>query len=131
MRWATTSQPRDFRTWAGTVLAAGALCGPAGKADADVEADANDAPTKRRLSEAVKSVARTLGNTPAVCRRSYIHPDVVDAYLDGSLVAAAGGGERGSGRDAELAEQGTRRPGAPGAPLESRRGRLMPCVRRA
>lgn len=73
---------KDFRTWAGTVLAALALheFGPA------------DSPTKakRAVSSAVKAVASKLGNTPAVCRRSYIHPIVLDVFESGrpTLLAA-------------------------------------------
>jgi DNA topoisomerase I len=64
---------KDFRTWAGTVLAAQAL-------------HALEAPaSKQKLAEAVETVARHLGNTKAVCRKCYIHPAVMDAYLDGSL----------------------------------------------
>ena len=64
---------KDFRTWAGTVLAAEALCAleePAGK---------------QKLAQAIENVARQLGNTKAVCRKCYIHPAVIDSYLDGSL----------------------------------------------
>ena len=68
---------KDFRTWAGTVLAAQALH-EVGR----VEGRA----AEHELARAVESVARSLGNTPAICRRCYIHPAVVDAYLDGSLV---------------------------------------------
>jgi DNA topoisomerase I len=63
---------KDFRTWAGTVLAAEALheCG------------------KNGLSKAIDRVAKQLGNTKAVCRKCYIHPAVIDAYVDGSLAQA-------------------------------------------
>ena len=63
---------KDFRTWAGTVLAAEALheCG------------------KNGLTKAIERVARQLGNTKAVCRKCYIHPAVIDAYVDGSLAQA-------------------------------------------
>ena len=74
---------KDFRTWAGTVLAASALC------RLEDEADADPTPTKKRMVQAVKEVSRSLGNTPAVTRGSYIHPDIFDAYLDGSLAKAA------------------------------------------
>jgi DNA topoisomerase-1 len=67
---------KDFRTWAGTVLAAEAL-----REIAAVQ----DQPAKQALSRAVEGVARSLGNTPTVCRSCYIHPAVVDAYMDGSL----------------------------------------------
>jgi DNA topoisomerase I len=70
---------KDFRTWAGTFLAAQAL---------REVADSESAPVQRRLARAVEEVAQSLGNTPAVCRKCYIHPAVVDAYLDGSLAAA-------------------------------------------
>jgi DNA topoisomerase-1 len=75
---------KDFRTWAGTVLAACAL----GK----LEAAASDTARKRQVTEVVTAVASRLGNTPAVCRRCYIHPGVVDAYLTGKVV------DRGSAR---------------------------------
>ena len=57
---------KDFRTWSGTVLAAAALAGE--------EKPASDAAAKRTINRAVKTVAAALGNTPAVCRRSYIDP---------------------------------------------------------
>ncbi|HEY3757919.1 MAG TPA: DNA topoisomerase IB [Opitutaceae bacterium] len=70
---------KDFRTWAGTVLAALAL-GRVGQADSQSE-------SKRRLAEAVAQVAGQLGNTPAICRKSYIHPELIGGYLDGSTRA--------------------------------------------
>jgi len=63
---------KDFRTWTGTLLAAQELA-TAGYADGDAEA-------KRRISAAIAAVAARLGNTPAVCRASYVHPAVLDAY---------------------------------------------------
>ena len=68
---------KDFRTWAGTVLAACALmeC-------PDYESRAQ---AKREVVQAIESVAKRLGNTKAVCRKCYIHPAVIDAFLDGSL----------------------------------------------
>ncbi len=71
---------RDFRTWAGTVLAARAL--------QEFTAFDSQAQAKRNVVRAVESVAKRLGNTPAVCRNCYVHPAIVDAYLDGSLVEA-------------------------------------------
>jgi DNA topoisomerase-1 len=73
---------KDFRTWAGTVLAACALgaCGPCETATQ----------TKHNVVEAIKSVAARLGNTPAVCRKSYVHPAVLDGYADGSLLSVVG-----------------------------------------
>jgi DNA topoisomerase-1 len=69
---------KDFRTWAGTVLAAQAL--------ADVERFASTAEARRNVVRAVESVAKRLGNTKAVCRRCYIHPAILDAYLDGATI---------------------------------------------
>jgi DNA topoisomerase-1 len=68
---------KDFRTWAGTVLAARAL--------QEFEKFASQAEAKRNLLRAIESVARMLGNTPAICRRCYVHPIVLDTYLDGSF----------------------------------------------
>jgi DNA topoisomerase-1 len=68
---------KDFRTWAGTMRAADELRRLA-PASSQTEA-------KRNLVQAIETVARQLGNTKAVCRKCYIHPAVVDAYMDGSL----------------------------------------------
>jgi DNA topoisomerase-1 len=68
---------KDFRTWAGTVLAATALF--------DVEAAASQTQTKRRLLPVIDAVAGVLGNTRAVCRKSYIHPIVIDTFMAGAL----------------------------------------------
>jgi DNA topoisomerase-1 len=68
---------KDFRTWAGTVLATRALRDAAGF---ESETDA-----KRRVVAAIDSVARKLGHTRAVCRRSYVHPAVIERYLHGDL----------------------------------------------
>jgi DNA topoisomerase I len=71
---------KDFRTWAGTVLAARELSAM-DKCDSEREA-------KRQIVRAVESVAKQLGNTKTVCRKSYIHPAVLDAYSNGQLVIA-------------------------------------------
>lgn len=71
---------KDFRTWAGTVLAAYAL--------QEFESFDGEAAARRNVTRAIEKVAAELGNTPAVCRKSYVHPEVVNAYLDGDLVAA-------------------------------------------
>ena len=71
---------KDFRTWAGTVLAAQAL-------RALAEVDLTKPATKKAIVEAVKSVSSRLGNTPSVCRKCYVHPQIFEAYLDGHLVA--------------------------------------------
>jgi DNA topoisomerase-1 len=78
---------KDFRTWAGTVLAAWALCeldavrtkAVRTKKEAKKEA-------KKNVLRAVERVAGRLGNTVAICRKCYVHPVVFDAYLDGTLV---------------------------------------------
>jgi DNA topoisomerase-1 len=69
---------KDFRTWAGTVLACMAL-----QEFAAVDADAQK---KKNVVRAIERVAEQLGNTPAVCRKSYVHPAVLDSYLDGTLL---------------------------------------------
>ena len=70
---------KDFRTWAGTVLAAWALSErPAARTKAEA---------KKNVLRAVENVAGRLGNTVAVCRKCYVHPVVFDAYLDGTLAA--------------------------------------------
>jgi DNA topoisomerase-1 len=69
---------KDFRTWAGTVLAAQLL--------RDFEAFESEAQAKRNIVQAVESVAKRLGNTKAVCRKCYIHPAIFDAYMDGSML---------------------------------------------
>jgi DNA topoisomerase-1 len=69
---------KDFRTWAGTVLAALAL--------QEFERFDSEADARRNLVQAIESVAERLGNTPAICRKCYVHPAVIDSYLEGSLV---------------------------------------------
>ena len=75
-----TGQPftaKDFRTWAGTVLAAIAL----GKME---EVD-SQAIAKKNVVTAIEAVARLLGNTIAICRKCYIHPAIPTSYLNGTL----------------------------------------------
>ena len=71
---------KDFRTWAGTVLTYRALRAlqPAGTARE----------ARHRVVEAVRETAGQLGNTPAVARRSYVHPAVLEGYLDGGIGGA-------------------------------------------
>ncbi len=69
---------KDFRTWAGTTLAAMAL--------QEFEAFDSEAQAKRNVLSAIESVARKLGNTRTVCRKCYVHPAVVDLYMEGTLV---------------------------------------------
>jgi DNA topoisomerase-1 len=72
---------KDFRTWSGTVLAAWAL--------SELEEFDSEAQAKKNVVRAVEAVAEHLGNTPAISRKSYVHPSVIDAYLDGDVVRAA------------------------------------------
>jgi DNA topoisomerase-1 len=69
---------KDFRTWAGTVLAARAL--------GEFHNGDKKARLKKNILQAIEAVAKRLGNTKAVCRKCYIHPAVIDAYTDGSLL---------------------------------------------
>jgi DNA topoisomerase I len=69
---------KDFRTWAGTVLAAIAL--------REFEKFDSKAQARKNILQAIESVAEKLGNTVAICRKCYIHPDVIGAYLDGTLM---------------------------------------------
>ena len=68
---------KDFRTWAGTVLAARAL--------ARLQAPGSQAEGKRNIATAIEAVAKLLGNTKAVCRKCYVHPAIVESYLEGKL----------------------------------------------
>ncbi len=68
---------KDFRTWGGTVIAASSLEGM-GRYQTQTEA-------KKFVVQAIKDAAGHLGNTPAICRKCYVHPGVLDAYMDGSL----------------------------------------------
>jgi DNA topoisomerase-1 len=69
---------KDFRTWGGTVIATHTL----------EEEGAFETQTqgKKNVVQAIKTAAGQLGNTPAICRKCYVHPGVIDAYLNGSLL---------------------------------------------
>jgi len=69
---------KDFRTWAGTVLAAITLTA-AGAFETKKQAKAN-------IKTAIETVAKILGNTPAICRKCYIHPFVLETYLSGNPI---------------------------------------------
>lgn len=85
---------KDFRTWAGTVLACVELRG--------FEMFASETEAKRNVVQAIKQVATKLGNTPSVCRKCYVHPAVLDCYMNGAL-------ERASAKEDEDAEEALRR----------------------
>jgi DNA topoisomerase-1 len=76
---------KDFRTWAGTVSAARAL--------RDMEPPTSPTDAKRRINVCVKAVSGLLGNTPTVCRASYVHPVVFEAYASGDLRKVLPGAE--------------------------------------
>ena len=78
---------KEFRTWAGTVLAAHALaaCAPC----------ASDSAKKKNVRTAIGEVAGRLGNTVAICRKSYVHPGVITAYLSGKLNIERSNPQRG------------------------------------
>jgi DNA topoisomerase-1 len=71
---------KDFRTWAGTVLAYRALRA--------LQPSDDERSARRNVVEAIRQTAGALGNTPAVARRSYVHPAVLEAYLDGAIAGA-------------------------------------------
>jgi DNA topoisomerase-1 len=72
---------KDFRTWAGSVLACDLLRA--------FEPFTSATEAKKNVVEAIKTVAHRLGNTPAVCRKCYVHPAVLEAYLNGETIKSA------------------------------------------
>jgi len=68
---------KDFRTWAGTVLAAMALN--------EFKQFSTAIQAKKNVLQAIETVAKKLGNTPTICRKCYIHPQIIDTYLEGNL----------------------------------------------
>ena len=111
---------KDFRTWAGTVLAALGL--------ARVRAFDSRRPRPSATSPRRSSASPSrLGNTPAICRKSYVHPEIVGAYLDGSLLDNLKAEieaelRAGAGRARARGSGGARLPAA--APDPDRAGRL-------
>ena len=69
---------KDFRTWAGTVLAALAL--------KEFEEFDSEAKAKKNIRAAIEKVSGRLGNTPSICRKCYVHPEVFSSYMDGELL---------------------------------------------
>jgi DNA topoisomerase I len=78
---------KDFRTWIGTVLAAQALC--------DLKAFTSATQAKQNVLTAIDAVAGILGNTRSVCRKCYIHPAIIDSYMDRTLIQALSRAIRG------------------------------------
>jgi len=79
----------NFRTWAGTVLAAMALNA--------LESFDSAAQATRNLRPAIEKISARLGNTPTICRKCYVHPGILNSYMDGNLVL-----ERKSEAESEL-----------------------------
>ncbi len=69
---------KDFRTWAGSVLACEMLH--------EFEAFESETQAKKNVVQAIKQVAAKLGNTPSVCRKCYVHPAVLDCYMSGAML---------------------------------------------
>lgn len=69
---------KDFRTWAGTLIAAVAL--------AEIDTNLPPSRAKREIAKAVRHVSEHLGNTPAIARASYIDPRIIDHYLQGQTI---------------------------------------------
>jgi DNA topoisomerase I len=84
---------KDFRTWTGTVMAALAL--------SELEPFRSQRQAKKNVVSAIEQVAERLGNTPAVCRKCYVHPQVIDAYLDGSPILIDRSAKRSRGLSSE------------------------------
>jgi DNA topoisomerase I len=74
---------KDFRTWAGTVLAALAL--------GSMEPFSSQTQAKMNLRRAIEAVATKLGNTPTICRKCYVHPEIIACYMEGSLPKVTAG----------------------------------------
>jgi DNA topoisomerase-1 len=101
---------KDFRTWAGTVMAALAL--------QEVEKVETQAALKKNVKAAIEKVSARLGNTPAICRKCYVHPEVLQAYAEGELLLHIKDEVAG-----ELANDGSLRP-EEAAVLSLLKGRL-------
>jgi DNA topoisomerase I len=71
---------KDFRTWSGTLLAALAL--------QEYEKFDSEAQAKKNIVRAIEHVAERLGNTPSICRKCYVHPAVIESYMDGTMLEA-------------------------------------------
>jgi DNA topoisomerase I len=76
---------KDFRTWAGTLLAYAEL--------SEFEVFESESQAKKNVVQAIASVAKRLGNTPSICRKCYVHPAVLDCYLGGALAKIDPSGE--------------------------------------
>ena len=71
---------KDFRTWSGTVFAASSLW-QVGPSETKTQA-------RKNVTQAIDTAAKHLGNTPTICRKCYVHPEVIDSYFEGTLLDA-------------------------------------------
>ena len=71
---------KDFRTWIGTVLAAVAF--------REFQAVTSERQARRNVNMVFESVSKVLGNTPAVCRKAYVHPEIIHSYFEGKTIEA-------------------------------------------
>jgi len=85
---------KDYRTWSGTVLAAMAL-------DAQ-EKFQTKTQAKANVRDAIAAVAKVLGNTPAICRKCYVHPAIIDNYLEGKSITEMKSGDLRASENAVL-----------------------------
>jgi DNA topoisomerase-1 len=76
----TNFSAKDFRTWAGTLVCACAL------ARVDDEIPEKKTARKKKIVAAIKETAEVLGNTPAVCRSSYVCPEIINSYEKGQVI---------------------------------------------
>ena len=114
---------KDFRTWAGTVLALELL--------RSEPPPVSQAQAKRTVAQAVASVAARLGNTRAVCRKCYIHPEVLESYAAGTLARALKGARSPESAVAALLARQARREPALRARTGSHGHSLLPALRRS
>ena len=89
---------KDFRTWAGSVLAYGLL--------REIEPFSSATQAKKNVVEAIKSVAERLGNTPSVCRKCYVHPALLDCYLAGTMNGVKTNGNKAAAKKAAAELEG-------------------------
>ena len=113
---------KDFRTWAATVLAYRALRG--------MVPGAHDRVARKQVTEAVRVTADWLGNTPAVARGSYVHPAVLDAYLEGSFRGVGRATEDDEASPAGPATTAATAPTAPGLPDPAEEAAVLRILRR-
>lgn len=89
---------KDFRTWAGSVLAYGLL--------REIEPFSSATQAKKNVVEAIKNVAERLGNTPSVCRKCYVHPALLDCYLAGTMSGVKTNGNKAAAKKAAAELEG-------------------------